>query len=71
MSRSQVFGSKFEQASDFEGRVGRSENKTLTKFSSYENEVRPGVVMTDVFFLCLQGVNPSILDIVVKFDHSV
>ena len=30
--------------------IGRSENKTLTKRSSYENEVKPGVVMTGVFF---------------------
>ena len=50
--------------------IGRSENKTLTKVSSYENEVRPEVDMTEViFYVC--GVNLSILDIVVKFDHSV
>ena len=51
--------------------IGRSENKTLTKCSSYENEVRPGVVMTGIFFLYLQDVNPSVLDIVVKFDHPI
>ena len=33
--------------------IGRSENKTLTKVSSNENEVRPGVDMTGVIFLCL------------------
>ena len=46
--------------------MGRSENKALRKFSSYENEVRSGVVMTCVIFLCLQEVNPSVLDTVVK-----
>ena len=30
--------------------IGRSENKTLTKVSSYENEVRPEVDMTEVIF---------------------
>ena len=50
--------------------IGRSENKTFTKFSSYENEVKPGVVMTGVIF-CLQEMNPLILDTVVKFGHSV
>ena len=46
-----------------------SENKTMMKFSSYENEARPGVVITGVMFFYLQEVKPSILDIVVKFDH--
>ena len=27
--------------------------------------------MTRVFFLYLQDVNPSVLDIVVKFDHPI
>ena len=35
--------------------IGRSENKTLTKCSSYENKVRPGVVMTSVFFSLFAG----------------
>ena len=31
--------------------IGRSENKTMTTSSSYENEVRPGLMMTnDVLF---------------------
>ena len=29
-------------------KIGRSENKTMTTFSSHENEVTPGVVMTGV-----------------------
>ena len=37
------------------GTIGRSENKTLTKFSSYENEVRPGVVMTGIFSYVCRG----------------
>ena len=39
--------------------IGRSENKTVTNCSSYENKVRPGVVMmTDVIIFYLQEVNP-------------
>ena len=51
--------------------IGRSENKTIMKFSSYENEIRPGVVMTSVIFFYVQGESPSILDIIVKFYHHV
>ena len=34
--------------------IGRSENKPMTKYSLYENEVRPGVAMIDVSFYYLQ-----------------
>ena len=53
------------------GPIGRSENKTTTKFSSYESDVKPGMVMTGMIFSYLQEVNPSILDMVDKFDHPV
>ena len=51
--------------------IGRSENKTMTRFSSQENEVVPGVVMTGVICFYLQKVNPSVSDMTVKFDHPV
>ena len=38
-------------------KIGRFEKKTMTKFLSHENEVRPGVVMTGVTFFFLQEVN--------------
>ena len=41
----------------------------MMKFSSYETEVKPGVVMIGVSFFFLKEVNPSILDMMVKFDH--
>ena len=47
--------------------VGRPENKTITKFSSYENEVKPGMVVMGVILFYLQEVNPSVWDMVVKF----
>ena len=51
--------------------IGRSENKTVTKFLSYENEARPGVVMIGAIFFCLREVNPSTLGMMVKFDCPV
>ena len=35
--------------------TGRSDNKTMTKFSSYENEVRPGAVKAGVIFFPFAG----------------
>ena len=52
-------------------RVGPSENKNMTQFSSFENEVRLGV-MTIVFKVFnSRHVHPSFLDKEAKFDHPV
>ena len=45
--------------------------KTVKKFLSFANEVRPGVVVIGVNFVCLQEVNALIWNIVVEFDHHV
>ena len=51
--------------------VGRSENKAITKFSSYENNVKTGVVVMGVIYFYLQEVNPSVWDMVVKFFSTL
>ena len=50
-----IFSLIHAQGSKVKAAIGRSENKTLTKFSSYENEVRPGVVMTGILFYVCRG----------------
>ena len=45
-------------------------NKNKTKFLQFENQIRPGGVMTVVSFFYSQPVHPSCLDIVAKYDHS-
>ena len=46
----------------FDNAIGRSENKTMKKFSSFANEVRPGAVVISIIFVYLQEVNPLIRD---------
>ena len=50
-------------------KMGRSENKTMITFSSHENVIRPGMVITGVIFFYLQELNSSVLVMAVKFDH--
>ena len=40
-------------------------------FLSFENEVRPGMVMTVAAFFYFHQVHPSFMDMIVNFDHSV
>ena len=51
--------------------MGCSEHKIMTQFSSFENDVRPGEVMTVESFFNLQQVHPSLLDKEAKIDHHV
>ena len=51
--------------------IQRFENKTMKKFLSFANEVRPGLVVIGVIFVYLQEMNPSVCDIVVKFDYHL
>ena len=54
----------------FWGTIGRTENKNMTQFSLFENEVEPGVVMNIILFFYLQRVHSLIVNMVAEFDHS-
>ena len=51
--------------------IALSENKNMKQFSAFENEVRPGVLMTVVSFYYSLQVLPSLVDMVVKCGRPV
>ena len=61
-----------DSSSEISELIGPSEIRNMMQFSSFESEVRPGVVMmTIISFSYLRQVHPSFLDIVAKIDHPV
>ena len=51
--------------------IGHSENKNMKHISSFENEVRPGTLMTVVRFSYSKQVLSSLVDTVAKYGHPV
>ena len=48
-----------------------TEDRNMKQFSSFENEVRPGVLMAIVTFSFSKQVLPSLVDMVAKCGHPV